>query len=142
FPPFLGDMTAEVERSSPIPGYVAKYSKRKIDDCFGSVFFGKTGELVQRQLELCTAKATPSPRLIFVGDSFATDLFPMADKMYHDGVATVINLSKTGCRTPRLENEESVCGYVDLILGLVKDTRSGSDILVIRNNYTPRYMNG
>jgi peptidoglycan/LPS O-acetylase OafA/YrhL len=141
-PPFSGDRTAEVALDSAVPGYVAKYSKRKIDDCFAASVFGTTGGSVRDNLNKCTADAAADVKLIFVGDSHATDLFPMADQIYKDGVASVLNVSQPGCPFPPLEKDGHVCNYPDLIMKVVPSDRTGSNILVIRINYSPRLIDG
>ncbi len=138
-PAFSGDRNEETAYKSPTPGYVTKFSKRKLDDCFGADLLGAS---LQSKLTRCTANAKAGPNLIFVGDSHATDLLPMADVIYHDGEASVTNVFQTGCRTPRLESEESACDYVEPILKLQARGRHAANILVIRNNYAPRAIDG
>jgi len=141
-PPFSGDRAAEVALDSPVPGYVAKYSKRKIDDCFAESVFGKTGGSSQNNLDKCSAGTDANVKLIFVGDSHATDLFPMADQIYKDGVASVLNISQPGCKILPFENEDGICDYPDLIMKSVASNGIGHNILVIRYNYSPRFING
>jgi peptidoglycan/LPS O-acetylase OafA/YrhL len=140
-PSFSGDRSAEVALDSAVPGYVAKYSKRKIDDCFAARVFG-TGRSFQDNLNKCAAQTDANVKLIFVGDSHATDLFPMADQIYKDGIASVLNVSQPNCRVPPLEKEGKVCNYPDLIMKFVKSDGISSNILVIRNNYAPRFVDG
>jgi peptidoglycan/LPS O-acetylase OafA/YrhL len=141
-PRFLGDRSAEMALDSAVPGYVAKYSKRKIDDCFAVTVFGTTGGSVRDHLNKCSAETNAGVKLIFVGDSHATDLFPMADEIYRDGVASVLNVSQPTCRVPRLEKESDFCNYPDLLLKVAASDRTRNNILVIRNNYTPRVVDG
>jgi peptidoglycan/LPS O-acetylase OafA/YrhL len=141
-PSFSGDRTAEFALDSAVPGYVAKYSKRKIDDCFAANINGAKGGSFQDIVNKCAAVTDANATLIFVGDSHATDLFPMADQIYKDGVASVLNVSQPGCRVPPIQEQGGVCDYPDLIIKMVASHRAANNILVIRNNYSPRLIGG
>jgi peptidoglycan/LPS O-acetylase OafA/YrhL len=139
-PPFAGDRSAETYADAPEPGYVAKYSRRRIDDCFAVTVFAKD-RTIPDNLVKCTAETHSDAKLIFVGDSHATDLFPLADRLYHDGIASVVNVFQYGCRMPPRDKEAELCGYLDLILRAFSNS-AGTNVLVIRNNYAPRFVNG
>jgi hypothetical protein len=141
-PPFWGDASAEVALNTPAPGYVGRYSKRKIDDCFAVNIFGSNEQLFQENLNKCTAKLRGKPKFVFVGDSHATDLFPMADEIYRDGVASVLNVFQPNCMVPSLAKEADFCKYPELIMKYVISPDAGKNIMVIRNNYSPRLLDG
>jgi peptidoglycan/LPS O-acetylase OafA/YrhL len=141
-PRFSGNRSAEAALDAPVPGYVAKYSKRKIDDCFASLVFDKANKDSLASLRKCTADNNADVELMFVGDSHAMDLFPMADQIYKDGLASVLNVFQTGCRVPRLQNEGALCEYPLELVRKAVPGNSGNKILVIRNNYAPRFING
>jgi hypothetical protein len=54
----------------------------------------------------------------------------------------VLNVFETGCRVPRLENEDNVCQYPEWIMKMLASEGGGTNILVIRNNYSPRWADG
>jgi hypothetical protein len=141
-PSFSGDRSTEVALDSAVPGYVAKYSKRRIDDCFAARVFGTTSGSFRNNLNKCAAETDANVKLIFVGDSHAADLFPMADQIYKDGVASVLNVSQPGCLVPPLAKEADFCNYPDSIMKIVASDGTASNILVIRNNYSPRFVDG
>ena len=141
-PSFSGDRSVEVALDAAVPGYIARYSKRKVDDCFAANVFGGASESVRNNLGKCAAETDTHVKLIFVGDSHATDLFPMSERIYRDGVASVLNVSQPTCRVPPLEKEEAVCNYPDQIVKFFASDRTESNILVIRNNYSPRSADG
>ncbi|MES0210229.1 acyltransferase [Mesorhizobium sp. M0028] len=136
-PSFSGDKTAETGRGV-VPGYVGKYTKRKLTDC-SAVSIG-SDEGFERNLAKCTAELSGKPKLIFVGDSHAADMFPMAEEIYRDGLASVLNVFQTGCRTPPIVGEPDYCKYPQLIMKHVSS--NDRNILVIRNNYSPRRLDG
>jgi len=104
------------------------------------VFAGPDG-IVPARLDKCTAGSNLPATLIFVGDSHATDLFPLADRIYADGIASVVNVSQPGCQTPALEDAPQSCNYADRIMRMIAPS-GGQHILVIRNNYAPCYLDG
>jgi hypothetical protein len=141
-PHYLGDQSVEATVDSPAPDYVAKYSHREINNCFAQRVFDAKSKSFGSKLENCSAGAGSSLRLIFVGDSTSMDLFPMADRIYADGVASVTNVFQPGCRVPPLKNEEGICAYADALVKKFASAGTQNNILVIRVNYTPRFING
>ena len=142
FPRFSGSSQEKEALNSPTPGYVSRYSNRKVDDCFAKSIFDGKDDLVQSRLERCAAKTDAGLELIFIGDSLATDLLPMSDQLYKDGVATVLNVTQPGCKAPAIKTDEPICNYPDRLLKTVASTGSPRKVLVIRTNYAPRRLNG
>ena len=142
FPHYTGNYDLEAGADAPAPGYVSRYSHRKVDQCFAKNVYGANHALAETKVQECSAIGPAALRLIFVGDSHSMDLFPMADKIYNDGVASVTNVFQTGCKVPPLKSDPAICGYVD---ALVKDSApkpTQNTALVIRVNYAPRAISG
>lgn len=142
FPHFSGDPARESERVGAAPGYKAKFSGREVTACFAaSVFAGSDAQITDKMLR-CTAGHTSSTRLIFFGDSHAADLLPMSELIYKAGVASVLNLSQPGCTVPALPQEGEGCSYPDILLRRLNRDHPETSILVIRNNYSPKFADG
>jgi hypothetical protein len=69
-------------------------------------------------------------------------MFPLAERVFHDDVASVVNISQPTCRVPSLDEEPAFCKYPDLILKYIVPASRESNFFVIRNNYTPRSIDG
>jgi peptidoglycan/LPS O-acetylase OafA/YrhL len=141
-PPFAGSQTALEEKTAPVPGYVGRITHRRIDDCFAAVVMAGGVAGLDARAPRCIAAVPGKPLLLFVGDSHSTDLFPMAEQVYGDGVASVMNLSQDGCRAPRRRGEPGLCDYPDAVMAWLARTRPGPKILVIRNNAAPQALDG
>lgn len=145
FPKFAGNRQLEAGSDVPAPGYVARFSARKLDSCFAhSVFDTASAGQVRIHIENCTAQTPASPlRLVFVGDSTATDLFPLSDQLFKNGVATVINITQPGCKFPAVDVPvDQICDYPDRLLSNITPAQARNTVFVIRNNYAPRRING
>lgn len=143
-PRFSGDRKLEAGTDVPAPGYVAKFSARKLDSCFARrVFDSANSEEIRKNVEYCTARAASPLRLVFVGDSTATDLFPFSDELYKSGVATVVNVTQPGCKFPAVDvPEDKICDYPDRLLQQITRQQAPETVFVVRNNYAPRRVNG
>jgi hypothetical protein len=142
FPPFVGSQTAVDEKTASVPGYVGRVSRRRLDDCFAAVVMAQGPAGLDARAPRCLATRPGRPLLLFVGDSHATDLFPMAEQLYGDGIASVMNLSQDGCRAPRRRGEPELCDYPDAAMAWLARTQSGPKELVIRNNAAPQALDG
>ena len=135
-PKFSGMYTADMEQHSPVPGYEGKHSHRLIDRCFAS----QAVNMKAGNISACTGSVGSSDQLVFVGDSHSMDLFPLSERFYKEQVADVVNVFQPGCRTPGLPSEPEECSYLDKLIEMV--TNKENTILVIRNNYSPRRIDG
>jgi hypothetical protein len=80
---------------------------------------------------------------VFVGDSTATDLFPLSDEVFKAGVATVVNVTQPGCKFPAVDIPvEKICDYPDRLLQEFTSSQTHDTVFVIRNNFAPRRVNG
>jgi hypothetical protein len=142
-PHFLGNDTVEASAAnSPVPGYVAKYSHREINNCFAERAFDVKNNNFGNKVESCSAGADKGLRLIFLGDSHAMDLFPFADKIAADGVASVTNVFQPGWTVPPLKTDPAICAFENALVKKFASNGKENNILVIRVNYAPRYING
>ena len=128
---------------SPSPGYIAKYSGREINNCFAEVVFHSATHDYTYNINRCLALTNSSTLLVFVGDSHSMDLLPMADKIYRDGLASVLNIFQPGCRFPPIQGEDIMCAKRnEAIVKYISEIKNQNVILVIRNNYSPKYADG
>lgn len=134
--------SAEVSMSQPLaPGYVALHSGRRVDDCRPSILFDYvSGRFSPQLLDGCRA-GTVAPLLVFMGDSHAMDLFAMADRVAARGNASVLNVAQDGCRAPPLSGEAAYCQYQSALIDLLAP-QGTNVVLVLRNNYNPRGIDG
>ena len=140
-PRFTGQTATEVATAdTPSPGYIAPYSHRKIDDCFASSVFDGNAQDLDRNLERCSAGTNPKLKLVFLGDSHAMDLFPMADHISHDGIATVTNVFQPGCKIVPID--PGPCAYPFTVMDRLATGQSQNVILVLRENSSPRSVSG
>jgi hypothetical protein len=139
-PRFTGKLSDEASAAdSPVPGYVARYSHRRIDDCFATAVFDGKAEDLDRNLQQCSAGHVKL-KLVFIGDSHAMDLFPMADKIYEDGIASVLNVFQPGCKIVPIAPGD--CAYPNLLIPKLASERAQDTILVLRENSSPRKVTG
>jgi peptidoglycan/LPS O-acetylase OafA/YrhL len=124
-----------------VPGYRTKISGRLVDDCaLHSVQSGNETEK-QKRIDRCTAFVQDRPHLYFVGDSHALDLFPLSEIIFARHVASVTNLYETSCHVPPPSGSNEDCVYPMAFLAELPEAPRGS-IIVIRNNYSPRTVEG
>jgi peptidoglycan/LPS O-acetylase OafA/YrhL len=130
-----------VARVGVVPGYRTKISGRLVDDCaLHSVQSGnETGK--QKRIDRCTAFVQDRPHLYFVGDSHALDLFPLSEIIFARHVASVTNLYETSCHVPPPSGSHLDCAYAMEFLAELPEAPKGG-IIVIRNNYSPRTVEG
>lgn len=143
FPQFSGVYDKnEIGYISPMPGYKAKYSGREIDKCFAHTIFSTNTEGHAGNITRCLAINGSTTLLTFVGDSHAMDLFPMADKIYNTGEASVLNIFSPGCRVPPTPDEDVSCAFITSLIKYLSENRSERLVLVIRSNYSPKFADG
>jgi hypothetical protein len=141
-PSFSGNRIAEATDDAPTPGYVSRYSNRKVDDCFADHVFAAKESGIRDNIMHCSAKASAKTELIFVGDSHATDMLPMSDKIWKAGIASVVNITQPGCKAPATRTDFKKCDYLYKLLTYVSTGDDIKRVLVIRNNYSPRRVDG
>ena len=144
FPSFSGNFhDTEKAVASPVPGYKGRYSGRTVDICNSQNIFSGNKDNYTDNIKRCLAENESPALLTFVGDSHALDLFPMSEKIFISGVASVLNIYQPGCRVPPLKTEGIFCGYVTNVLNyLSTHNKAGKSVLVIRTNYSPKIADG
>jgi hypothetical protein len=95
---------------------------------------------LDRNLQRCSAGKHAKLKLVFMGDSHAMDLFPMADKLYEDGIASVLNVFQPSCKIVPIDPGQ--CAYPNLLIPKLASERPQDTILVLRENSSPRRVNG
>ena len=144
FPHFSGVYdVADAGVTSPSPGYTGKYTTRQIDECVAKFVFTGDIKVIANKLDHCLAANDSSILLTFVGDSHSMDLFPMSDKIYYTGKASVLNIFQPACRFPSIANEDIVCA--DFTANATKyllTNKHKNLVFVIRQNYSPKFIDG
>lgn len=142
-PAFSGVKQAgELADIAPIPGYRGKVSGRLVDDCALRRVYANTPAEEPGRVDLCTATVPGTPHLYFLGDSHALDLFPLSEVILGRRLASVTNLYETSCHLPPPAGSPPVCSYAMKFLEDLPDDPSGAGVIIIRNNYSPRTVEG
>jgi peptidoglycan/LPS O-acetylase OafA/YrhL len=132
----------EVVGAAAMPGYRGKYSGRAIDDCDTSSIWSADPPTMEKRLARCTATNPGRPHFVFAGDSHAMDLFPMAELLFEKKLATVTNTYHSACTVPPLVGERAECAHAIPILDSLPDDPAHRSVLVLRNNYSPKAVEG
>lgn len=139
--PFTGLRTEAALSEAMLPGYVGRFTGRRIDDCRPEVLFAPEKNIFREDLVQKCKAGSGSATLVFSGDSHAMDLFAMADLIASRNEATVINVSQEGCRVPLLPHEIAHCRFIQSMLSTLSQ-KNENLIFVIRNNFSPRSIDG
>ena len=123
------------------PGYIGRHTGRSIAECRPTVLFDSAaGKFREGLLDRCRA-GKAAPLLVFMGDSHAMDLFAMADLIAAKGSASVLNVAQDGCQAPPLPDAPPYCYFQGPLIDVLKRAKVNA-VLVLRNNYNPRAING
>lgn len=139
-PRFMGTAAEAATQKTLTPGYVGSHSGRQIDACRPSQLFDAAAGTFHDWLVQCRA-GVADPLIVFMGDSQAMDLFAMADLVASRGEASVLNIAQNGCRAPPLPGEPPYCNFQSALIGWLAKNDAKS-LLVLRNNYNPRRIDG
>jgi hypothetical protein len=137
-PHFSGSI--EAARVGIVPAYEGRFTHREVGQCFADKIFSGPADQYPSNLSRCGASNGAPLQLIFVGDSHATDLFPVSDVIFDRGVASVLNVTEPNCQMPALPGSGARCQYFDKLLSHLPARRNS--VLVLRNNYAPKIADG
>lgn len=138
-PRFVGSQDSGANTDKGIvTGFVARFSHRNADDCALDRVYSEKADALQANLARCRTGDPADTPMLFIGDSHALDLFPMADIVARDGAFAVTNLYETTCQTPPDTGAAPRCSLGLKYLDGLPRLASGRSIIVVRNNISPK----